>query len=161
MPQFGLVAAFATPNMVCVCEGHSLNEQAAPKVNANYECPNINFEAATDEDNAIELVHRAVPYEFPVLGSIFRQQDLYVNGLTNPLIKRGYGIYRQVDHQFYATFRIAADFADFARNQLPFDLGNIQTPFEDHNILSGKISGNGQELTVDQLMPEAGPCQLR
>ncbi len=161
MPQFGLVAAFATPEMACVCEGHNLNEQMPPKVNANYDCPNINQQAATDEDNAIELVHRAVPFEFPVLGSIFRQQDTYVNGLTNPLIRRGYGIYRQAGNEFYATFRIAKDFADFAGGQLPFDLSSLEAPFEDYNILSGKISADGQEVTVDQLMPEAGPCRLR
>ena len=161
MPQWGLVAAFATESMACVCQGHNLNEQAAPKANANYDCPNINFQAASDEDNAIELVHRAVPFEFPVLGSIFRQRDVYVNGLTNPLITRGYGIYRQDGNKFYATFRIPKDFADFAKGKLPYDLSFIQEPFEDYNVLSGTISNNGQELTVDQLDPGAGPCRLR
>lgn len=161
MPQFGLVAAFATSEMACVCEGHTLNTQDPPKVNANYDCPNINIQAATDEDNAIELVHRAVPFEFPVTGSIFRQQDTYVNGALNPIIRRGYGIYRQSGSQFYATFRIASDFAEFSRGKLSVDLGTIAPPFEDYNVISGMISTNGLELTVDQLMPEAGPCQLR
>ncbi|MEM6630170.1 MAG: hypothetical protein AAF694_10885 [Bacteroidota bacterium] len=161
MPQWGLVAAFATESMACVCQGHNLNEQAAPKANANYDCPNINFQAASDEDNAIELVHRAVPFEFPVLGSVFRQRDIYVNGLTNPLITRGYGIYRQTGNKFYASFRIAKDFADFSQGKLPYDLGFIEAPFEDYNVLSGTISADGQQLTVDQLDPGAGPCSLR
>lgn len=161
MPQFGLVAAFATPEMACVCMGHNLNAVAPPKVNANYDCPNINIQAASDEDNAIELVHRAIPFELAVPGSIFRQQDTYVNGLTNPIIRRGYGIYRQVGDRFYASFRIAHDFSVFSNGQLPVDIGILEKPFEDYNILSGTISANGQELTVDQLKPEEGPCELR
>lgn len=161
MQQFGLVAAFATEEMVGICIGHNLNTQDPPKVNANYDCPIINVQAASDEDNAIELVHRAVPFEFPVTGSIFRQQDTYVNGLTNPITRRGYGIYRQIGDEFYATFQISEDFAKFSKNKLPYDLGTINVPFDDYNILSGKISADGQELTVDQLSPEEGACQLR
>lgn len=161
MPQFGLVAAFSTPEMICACVGHDQNTQAPPRVNANYDCPIINIQAATEEDNAIELVHRAVPFEFPVSGSIFRQQDTYISGQTNPNIRRGYGIYRQQGATFYATFRIAKDFVDFAGDQLPVAVGPVQTPFEDANILSGTISANGREVTVDQLMPESGPCILR
>ena len=161
MPQFGLVAAFATPQMACICVGHSYDEQTPSVTNANYDCPIINSQAATEEDNAIELVHRAVPFEFPVTGSIFRQQETYVNGLNNPLIRRGYGIYRKAGDRFYATFRVARDFSAFARNRLSFDLGNLEAPFEDHNVISGTIGANGRELTVDQLMPNAGVCRLR
>ena len=161
MPQWGLIAGFATPEMVCICQGHNLNEQAPPKPTANYDCPNINFQAASDEDNAIEFVHRAVPFELPVAGSVFRQRDIYVNGLTNPLITRGYGIYRQIGNEFYATFRIAEDFVAFARNKVPYELGTVEAPFEDFNILSGKILSNGQEVSVDQLQPEMGTCRLR
>lgn len=32
---------------------------------------------------------------------------------------------------------------------------------EDHNILTGEFLNNGQEVVVDQLMPEAGSCKLR
>ncbi len=161
MPQWGLLAAFATSEMVCICQGHNLNQQAPPKTNANYDCPNINFQAASDEDNAIEFVHRAAPFEIPVWGSIFRQRDIYVNGLTNPLITRGYGIYRQVGDEFYASFRVAEDFVDFARGKLPYELGRIASPFEDFNVLSGRIISNGQEVIIDQLKPEAGSCRLR
>lgn len=160
MPQFGLVAAFATPEMACVCEGHNLNDKAPPKVNANYDCPIINIQNTTNEENAIELVHRAVPFQFPVTGSVFRQQDTYVSGMVNPVIRIGYGIYRQYGNEFYATFRIAKDFADFSRNKLPYNIGIIYAPFEDYNILSGHISSDGQELSIDQLKPETGPCQL-
>lgn len=161
MPQFGLVAAFATNEMVAVCVGHGLNTQQPPRVNANYDCPIINIQAATDEDNAIELVHTAVPTGFPVLGSIFRQKDTFVSGSANPIIRRGYGIYRQIGNDFYATFRIAEDFADFAQDRLPFDVGTINAPFDDFNVISGSIGANGQELIVEQLQPQEGPCRLR
>ena len=161
MPQFGLIAAFATSEMVAICIGHSLNTQQPPRVNANYDCPIINIQAATDEDNAIELVHTAVPTGFPVSGSIFRQKDTYVNGSVNPIIRRGYGIYRQSGNDFYATFRIAEDFVDFAQGRLPFNVGTISSPFDDFNIISGTIEANGQELIVEQLQPEEGSCRLR
>lgn len=160
MPQFGLVAAFATPKMICICRGHGLNREQPPKVQANYDCPSINIQAVSDEDNAVEFTLRHVPFEFPVPGSIFRQQDTYVQGLTNPLIRRATGIYRREGDRFFATFRIAADFAAYAGNRLPAPF-NPQPPFEDHNILTGEFLNNGQEVVVDQLMPEAGSCKLR
>lgn len=163
MPQFGLIAAFSTPDMVCACEGHNLNTQAPPKVQANYDCPNINIQVASDEDNAVEFVHRAIPFEEPVPGSIFRQRDIYVNGLTNPLITRAYGIYRQQGDRFYASFRIVSDFAALAQQNnvnLPFALPE-DPPFEDYNLLSGEFRNNGQQVIVDQLQPQEGPCNLR
>ncbi len=161
MPQFGLVAAFATSEMVAICIGHGLNTQQPPRVNANYDCPIINIQAVTDEDNAIELVHTTVPTGFPVSGSIFRQKDTFVNGSANPIIRRGYGIYRQAGNDFYATFRIAEDFMNFTQGQLPFDVGAIGSPFDDFNVINGTIDANGQELIVQQLQPEEGPCRLR
>ncbi|WP_123877430.1 hypothetical protein [Flagellimonas maritima] len=161
MPQFGLVAAFATSEMVAICIGHGFNSRQPPRVNANYDCPNINIQAATDEDNAIELVHSAVPTEFPVLGSIFRQKETFVSGSANPIIRRGYGIYRQTGNEFYATFRIAEDFVDFAQSRLPFNVGNVGVPFDDFNVINGSIGANGQELIVEQLQPDEGPCVLR
>lgn len=160
MPQFGLVAAFATPEMVCICQGHNLNEQEPPKANANYDCPNINLQAASDEDNAIEFLLRNVPFEFPVPGSVFRQQDTYVQGMSNPLIRRATGIYRRDGDRFYATFRIARDFAKLAGDRLPV-AWNPELPFEDHNVLTGEFLNNGQGVIIDQLEPEAGACTLR
>ncbi len=160
MPQMGLVAAFATPQMICICDGHTLNTQAPPQVQANYDCPIINIQAASDEDNAVEFVHREVPFAFPVTGSIFRQQDIYINGAQNPIIRRGFGIYRQQGDRFYANFRVAADFAQYAAGNLPFAF-NPGLPFEDYNLLTGEFRNNGQEIIVDQLMPEEGPCSLR
>lgn len=161
MPQFGLVAGFATDQMVAICVGHGYNEQAPPRATANYGCPVINVQAASSEENAIELVHRSVPTEFPVFGSIFRQQDTHIQGAANPNVRRGYGIYRQLGNRFFATFSIARDFANYAQGQLPFALGTVGVPFDDHNILSGTISANGQQLEVDQLSPGEGPCVLR
>ncbi|MCG8332549.1 MAG: hypothetical protein MI974_32995 [Chitinophagales bacterium] len=161
MPKLGLVAAFATPEMICICQGHNLNTQAPPKAQANYDCPTINVQAASDEDNAIELMLRAAPFDLAVPGSIFRQQDTHINGLTNPVIRRGYGIYRTIGDRYYASFRIAQDFAEFANpNQLPISF-TPGVPFEDHNLISGTIQNSYQELIVDQLKPEAGPCTLR
>ena len=161
MPQFGLVAGFATDEMVAVCVGHGLNNQPPPRVMANYGCPTINVQTASSEENAIELVHRAVPTAFPVLGSIFRQQDIAIQGSDDLIIRRGFGIYRQSGNTIYATFSIARDFATFAQGQLPFNVGNISAPFDDVNIISGTLSANGQELTIDQLSPQDGPCVLR
>jgi len=161
MPQFGLVAAFATSEMVAVCVGHGMNTQQPPRVNANYGCPTINVQATTSEENAIELVHTAVPFAFPVSGSIFRQKETNIQGSANPIIRRGYGIYRQSGNDFYATFRAAEDFVDFTQGNLPFNVGNINSPFDDFNVISGSIRANGQELLVDQLQPEVGPCSLR
>jgi len=161
MPKLGLVAAFATPQMICICQGHDLNAENPPQAEANYDCPTINVQAATDEDNAIELMHRSVPFEMAVPGSIFRQQDTYVDGLTNPLVRRAYGIYRLQGNRFYASFRLAQDLAEYAEpEQLPVAI-QPGVPFEDHNLISGRIQNNYQELTVDQLSPESGPCQLR
>ncbi len=160
MPQFGTVAAFATDNMICLCDGHNLNTQQPPKVQANYDCPIINIQQATDEDNAIEFVHREIPFDLPVTGSIFRQQDIYVSGAINPSITRAFGIYRQVGNKFYASFRLASDFIDFAGDKLPVQL-NIDPPFADYNIISGEFRDNGQSIIVDQLKPEEGACNLR
>ncbi|NRB49530.1 MAG: hypothetical protein HRU41_17755 [Saprospiraceae bacterium] len=160
MPQFGTVAAFATDNMICLCDGHNLNTQQPPKVQANYDCPIINIQGATDEDNAIEFVHREIPFDLPVPGSIFRQQDIYVSGAINPSITRAFGIYRQQGNKFYASFSIASDFVDFAGDKLPIQL-NINPPFADHNIISGEFQNNGQAIVVDQLKPEEGACNLR
>lgn len=160
MPQFGTIAAFATNNMVCICDGHNLNTQQPPQVKANYDCPLINVQAATDEDNAIEFVHTEVPFDFPVTGSIFRQQDTYVSGAVNPSIVRAFGIYRQVGDRFYASFRVASDFIEFAGDKLPVQL-NIQPPFADHNLISGEFRNNGQEIIIDQLQPQEGACNLR
>ena len=161
MPSMGLIGAFATSQMVCVCMGHELNPQAPPSAEANYDCPTINVQAATDEDNAIELMHRSVPFEFAVPGSIFRQQDTHINGMNNPQIRRGYGIYRTDGNRFYANFRLAQDLYEFATpQQLPVDL-QPGVPFEDYNLISGQIQAGYQELTVDQLSPESGPCRLR
>lgn len=160
MPQFDLIAAFSTPEMICICEGHDLNTQSPPKVQANYDCPEINIQASTYEDNAIEFVHREMPFDLAVPGSIFRQQDTHINGLANPNIRRGFGIYRQDGIKFFASFQLAQDFADFAGNALPFAF-NPGVPFIDHNLISGNILDGGQQITVDQLDPGAGACGLR
>lgn len=160
-PQLGIVAAFATPNMVCVAIGHGENPRPPePTQTANYDCPIINFEVATDDDNAIELVHAAVPFSTPVGGSIFRQRDRWIVGVDQPNVQRGYGIYRIAGDRFYASFRVAADFAVAAGGALPIPL-STRGPFDDFNLLSGRIAADGASVTVDQLDPAAGPCTLR
>lgn len=159
MPQFGLVAGFATDNMVCICEGHENNQQAPPVNIAHYDCPEINIQAATYEDNAVEFVLQTLPFRQTLNGSIFRHQDTYISGQTNPNIRRGYGIYRQEGNNFWATFSLLEDFVAFAGNQLPLQLPR-GLPFDDYNLLSGTFGNNAREIRIDQLSPETGPCVL-
>ncbi|MCB0630213.1 MAG: hypothetical protein R2824_35895 [Saprospiraceae bacterium] len=159
MPQFGLIGGFSTDNMICICEGHDMNVQAPPVQIAHYDCPEINIQAATYEDNAVEFVLQSLPFNQTVNGSIFRHQDTYISGKTNPNIRRGYGIYRQDGDQFWATFSLFKDFVDFAGNQLPFAI-QTSLPFDDFNLLSGRFGANDREVSIDQLSPETGPCRL-
>lgn len=159
MPQFGLIGGFATDNMICICEGHDYNVQAPPVNIAHYDCPEINIQAATYEDNAVEFVLQSLPFGQTVNGSIFRHQDTYIAGKTTPNIRRGYGIYRQDGDQFWATFSLYRDFVDFAGNRLPFSV-QASLPFDDYNLLSGRFISNDREVVIDQLMPEAGACRL-
>lgn len=159
MPQFGLIGGFSTDNMVCICEGHELNNQCPPVNIAHYNCPEINIQAATYEDNAVEFLLQSLPFGQFVNGSIFRQQDTYIAGQSNPVIRRGYGIYRQDGSNFWATFSLLDDFIQFAGNQLPFTLP-AGRPFQDYNWLSGNFQQNGREISIEQLSPDSGPCSL-
>lgn len=138
-PRMGLVGIFDTPNMLCAAYGHRYNDPSAD-ISASYSCPYINIGPASSEVNAIEFVHSAIPFSFPVSGSIFRQKDLEVTGSINPIITRGYGIYRRLGNTFYA------DFGD---------------QFDDYNLLKGSFANGDQQITVDQLEPSAGPCNIR
>ncbi len=138
-PRMGLVGLFETQNMACAAYGHGYNDQNA-NVSASYGCPYINIGPASRDVNAIEFVHHAIPFSLAVDGSIFRQKDVEVSSSMNPIITRGYGIYRRSGDVFYADF------------------GN---QFNDHNLLKGSFSNSDQQITVDQLEPSAGPCNRR
>ncbi|MBT8491554.1 MAG: hypothetical protein KJO07_00730 [Deltaproteobacteria bacterium] len=152
MPMLGMVAAFSTPQMICVAAGHGYDGPATRPL-ANYGCPTINIQAVSFEDNAVEFVHQAVPTGRSVAGSIFRQRDIQIDGQTFPQVARGYGIYRRTGDEFIATFRLPTDFADFA------GLGTLAPPFE-NNWLTGHFQGESSVI-VDQLTEDGTPCTLR
>jgi hypothetical protein len=139
VPHLGLVGEFATPNMKCGALGHRGNDPGLETFKS-YRCPLIHIGAVSDEENAFEFVHSAIPFNRIVPGSIFRQKDVNVSGNTNPIVRRGYGIYRRVGDTFYA---------DFA-NQ-----------FDDVNLLKGSFANADQQISVEQLEPSAGPCNRR
>ena len=136
--RLGLVGGFETPSMRCVAMGHGENDPG--EAHRQYRCPSIRVGAASDEENALEFVHAAVPFDLPVAGSVFRQRDVWVTGASQPNVTRGYGIYRRVGDRFYA---------DFAGS------------FDDHDLIRGQFGAGDQTVTVDQLEPQAGPCTLR
>ncbi|HEU0203312.1 MAG TPA: hypothetical protein VFR86_23135 [Burkholderiaceae bacterium] len=138
-PHLGLVGEFETPNMRCGAQGHGYND-AALDTFKSYSCPIINIGPASDEENAFEFVHSAIPFNFAVPGSIFRQRDVNVSGNNQPIVTRGYGIYRRVGNTFYADF------------------GN---QFSDHNLLKGTFGNNDQQISVEQLEPARGACKRR
>jgi hypothetical protein len=158
-PQLGIVAGFATPEMTCVAIGHGMNA-VEPMDTVDYTCPLIRYEAATDEENAIELVHRAVPFAIPVPGSSFRQRDVWIVGADQPNVTRAYGIYRRDGDRMVVSFQVASDFARAHGALLPTSL-SPNAPFADHNVLSGTLVDGGQGLLVDQLEPESGACTRR
>ncbi|MCG3116239.1 MAG: hypothetical protein LLH30_11210 [Candidatus Manganitrophus sp. SA1] len=139
VPHMGLVGEFTTPIMQCGALGHREND---PRMESfkSYLCPLINIGRVSDEENAFEFVHSAIPFNLTVPGSIFRQKDVHVSGMTNPIVRRGYGIYRRVGDTFYADF------------------GN---QFDDHNLLKGTFANGDQKISIEQLEPSAGPCNRR
>ena len=139
VPHLGLVGEFETANMRCGAFGHGYNDPATDTFRA-YGCPSINIGPASDEENALEFVHSAVPFSFAVRGSMFRQRDVNVTGNNQPIITRGYGLYRRVGDTFYADFG----------NQFP-----------DFNLLKGTFENGDLQLSVEQLQPSVGPCNRR
>lgn len=137
--RLGLVGGFDTPTMRCVAMGHGENPPATEGYRA-FGCPTVRMGPASDEENAFEFVHNAVPFDLPVAGSIFRQRDTYVSGNNQPLVRRGYGIYRRVGDRFYADFAGA---------------------FDDHDPISGRFATGDTAITVDQLPQGASPCPRR
>jgi len=139
IPAFGLVARFQTANMVCVAIGH--RENAVEFGNTvHYDCPNINIQAASFDVNAIEFVHRARPYDLIVPGSAFRARDRFVSSNPVALVARGYGLYRRLGNDFYIVFPPGS--------------------FDDNDVLSGRFKNGDLQISVDQLEPGRGDCNL-
>lgn len=161
MPQFGLVAAFATPTMAFVLIGH--DENATNPQLVNYRCPIVNDLPESYEENAVEFGLIERPFNLLLPGSIFRQRDVVIRrDPNNPRITRANGIYRTVGNTFYASFRIAADFAAFAQDagvQLPVNVPQT-APFPDVNLLKGEFLAGGTQITIEQL-GTAGACDRR
>ncbi len=139
-PFMGMVSAFSTPNLACSAYGHGYNDPVAIN-GASYACPYINVGPGSQEENVLEFVlPTGLPFNLPVPGSIFRQKDVWVSGAASAIITRGYGIYRRVGNTFYGAFANA---------------------FNDVNLLKGSFQNNDNELSIEQLEPTAGNCQIR
>ena len=139
-PAFGLVGIFQTPNMICGAIGHRENA-AEFGTRVHYDCPIINQQAVSYDENDIEFVHQAVPFGFNVPGSAFRHRDRWISGAIQPLILRGYGLYRRVGNDFYVFFASGT--------------------FDDFNVLQGVFKNGDLQLSVNQLEPARGDCILR
>lgn len=137
-PKMGLIASFNTPSMQCIIYGHDYNPVETSK---QYRCPTINIGTASFEDNSLEFIlPNGLPFNLPVPGAIFRQKDVSINGLINPVITQGYGIYRRSGNTFYADFG---------------------TQFNDVNLLKGEFINSDLSLSIDQLVQSAGDCILQ
>lgn len=139
VPHLGLVGEFETPIMRCGANGHAYNDPASDTYKS-YDCPLIHAGAASDEDNAFEFVHSANPFGVTLRGSIFRQRDINVYAAANPIVTRGYAMFRRLGDTFYADFGGA---------------------FADVNLLKGRFLNADRQLSVEQLEPGAGPCNRR
>jgi hypothetical protein len=92
----------------------------------------VSLGAGSDVENAIELGASNVG------GAIFRQRDTYPTGSINPIIRRGYGIYRRVNDTIYAYFGES---------------------FDDFNVITGTLVNGELQLQVNG-MGRAGVCDL-
>jgi hypothetical protein len=135
--NMGMITSFTTSVLDCETYGHRYNAGEFSSV-AHYQCPISNIQAVSDDENAVEFVHSAVPFSFAVSGSSFRQRDRNVAGMVNPLIQRGFGIYRRDGNRMYAYF---------ARNQ-----------FDDFAYLSGDFGNADSTLTLDQTVVAGAAC---
>jgi len=125
--------------MTCVAIGHRENTSEFGTT-VHYDCPNINIQAVSFDDNAIEFVHRAVPYNLAVPGSAFRARDRYISGNPSALLARGYGLYRRAGDDFYIVF--------------------LSGTFDDHDVLSGRFKNGDLQISIDQLEPGRGDCSV-
>jgi hypothetical protein len=127
--HLGLVYAFNTPQMTCGAVGHGYDEQITVGIR-HYQCPRISQGAGSDVENAFELGAIGLG------GAVFRQRDTYPTGSIDPLIRRGYGVYRRVDDEIYAYFAES---------------------FDDHNLLIGSLVNGELQLQFNAL-GAAGVC---
>jgi hypothetical protein len=139
VPHLGLVGEFSTPTMQCGAVSHGYNDPAA-ETYKSYGCPSIRAGAASDETNAFEFSDASSPFAYQFRGGIFRQRNINVYAAANPVITRGYGVFRRVGDTFYADFG---------------------SQFGDANLLKGTFASNDTQLRVEQLEPAAGPCNRR
>lgn len=130
--HLGLLTTLESLSMGCVSIGHGYDEQIDVGIR-HYQCPTVSQGAGSDVENAIELGADGLG------GSIFRQRDTYPTGSIDPIIRRGYGIYRLDGNRVYAFF------------------GNN---FDDYSVLTGTLENGALRLRMDQ-MGNAGVCDLR
>jgi hypothetical protein len=123
----------ADPNQAilsCYAVGHGYNDSAQEFLR-HYDCP-LKSQNITYESNAIEFTPQASVHSgLTVAGGIFRHRERDNDQLfDNPLIRRGYGIYRRDGDQYYGYFY----------NQ-----------FDDANLISGTFSSGDMQISVNEL----------
>jgi len=118
--HLGLVYNLTTPQMQCGAIGHGYDEPISVAVR-HYQCPRVSLGAGS----AVNLG-----------GSIFRQRDTYPTGSIDPIIRRGYGVYRRTGDVIYAYFG---------------------TVFDDVNLFSATLTNGELQLQIDGF-GSAGVC---
>lgn len=129
--HLGLVYTLTTPVTTCGAVGHGYDEAISVGVR-HYQCPRISLGAGSDTENAVELGALGLG------GSVFRQRDTYPTGSIDPIIRRGYGVYRRVGDDVYAYFGQS---------------------FDDANVLTGRLENGELRLRINEL-GDAGVCDL-
>jgi hypothetical protein len=139
VPHLGIVGELYTANMACGAVAHGYNDPAVDNFKS-YRCPAINVGPAGYDENFFEFADSSSPFNIVFRGGIFRHREVSVQGNPNPIVHRAVGIFRRTGDTFYADFG---------------------SQFSDHNLLKGSFLSNEQQLLVEQLEPQAGPCSRR
>lgn len=127
--HLGLVHTLETAQMRCGAIGHGYDEPISVGVR-HYQCPRVSLGAGSDVENAVELGAAGLG------GSVFRQRDTYPTGSIDPIIQRGYGVYRRVGDEIYAYFGDS---------------------FDDVNLLIGALTNGELQLQFNEF-GAAGIC---
>jgi hypothetical protein len=125
--------------MACGAVAHGYNDPAV-ETHKSFACPSIHVGAASFEQNFFEFADSSSPFPVQFRGGIFRHREVSVQGNPNPIIARASGIYRRSGNTFYADFG---------------------GQFNDVNLLKGSFTNGDQQMSIDQLEPQSGPCTRR
>lgn len=144
VPRLGMVAEFETPSMRCVAQAHGYNDPAQERY-LSWRCPAIRVGPASYEENFFDFTDASSPFNVTFRGGIFRHREVTIVAQPgqpsgNPVITRGYGVFRRLGDTVYADFG---------------------SQFADANLLRGRVDGSERSLVFDQLEPSAGACTRR